>query len=168
MYSFGVDYVWYQSENILDFMNSVKMKIAVILGVSHMSLGIFLKGINSRYFYKGLDYYFEFIPQLALLSVLFGYMNLLIIVKWCTTYTDTSQAPSIITTMIDMFLGMGAVEETPLLWSRTTQEVIQILILLTAFVCVPTMLLVKPIILTSEIRRKEASDKNPSAIELGV
>jgi V-type H+-transporting ATPase subunit a len=163
-----MDYIWYQADNILDQMNSMKMKLAVILGVSHMTLGICLKGLNSRYFYKSLDFYFEFIPQLALLTVLFGYMNLLIIVKWCTAYPDTSLAPSIITTMIDMFLGMGGVEETALIYSTTTQEIIQMFILLIAFISVPTMLFVKPLILSSELRRKEANELGPCAIELGV
>jgi V-type H+-transporting ATPase subunit a len=38
------------------------MKIAVILGVMHMSLGIVLKGINALYRKDYLEIYFEFIP----------------------------------------------------------------------------------------------------------
>lgn len=148
-------------------MNSMKMKLSVIIGVSHMSLGIFIKAINSRYFYKSIDFFCEFIPQITLLTVTFGYMNLLIIIKWLTNYKDTSEAPSIIATMIDMALGFGMVEQTPLIGSRTTHETVNILILLTALLCVPAMLFIKPILLTQEIKRKEAS-KRPGAIELGV
>lgn len=168
MYGFGVDYAWYQSENILDFLNSMKMKIAVIVGVAHMTLGIILKGLNSRYFYKSLDFYFEFIPQLVLLLALFGYMDMLIFLKWGTKYDDTGKAPSIITIMIDMFLSVGAVNETPLVGSRSLHETVNILILMISFVCVPVMLLVKPLILTQEIRRKESHLKSPSAIEMGA
>lgn len=114
-------------------MNSVKMKLSVILGVSHMTLGIILKGVNSRYFYNSVDFFFEFIPQLILLTVTFGYMNLLIIIKWCTNYPDTSIAPSIISIMIDMMLGYGSVNETPLIGDRATHETVNRLIIVLAF-----------------------------------
>ena len=35
------------ANNELAFVNSIKMKLSVILGVSHMTLGIFLKGFNA-------------------------------------------------------------------------------------------------------------------------
>ena len=38
------------------------MKIAVIFAILQMSLGIILKGFNSIYFKKALDFIFEFIP----------------------------------------------------------------------------------------------------------
>ena len=41
VYPMGVDPVWSISTNELTFTNSMKMKIAVILGVGHMTLGIF-------------------------------------------------------------------------------------------------------------------------------
>lgn len=113
-------------------MNSMKMKLSVILGVSHMTLGIILKGVNSRYFHNDLDFFFEFIPQLILLTVTFGYMNLLIIVKWCTHYSDTSEAPSIITIMIDMMLKCGAVEK-PLIGDQQVHETVNRFVLVIAF-----------------------------------
>lgn len=58
------------------------MKIAVILGVLQMSLGICMKGLNAIYFNRPLDFIFEFIPQIILLNVLFGWMDVLIIAKW--------------------------------------------------------------------------------------
>ena len=115
VYKAGLDHSWYEAENELVYFNSMKMKISVILGVAQMSLGIFLKAMNSIYFKKPIDFLFEFIPQITLLTVLFGYMCLLIIVKWITPWPDTSQAPSIIGFMIKMFLGVGAVEGTPLI-----------------------------------------------------
>ena len=62
VYPMGVDPIWYSSKNELQFMNSLKMKIAVILGVLHMSLGVFMKGINSIYFRNYLDLVHEFVP----------------------------------------------------------------------------------------------------------
>lgn len=74
----------------------MKMKIAVILGVTQMSLGIFMKGLNSLFFGKYLDFFFEFIPQIVFMVGLFGYMNFMIIYKWLTHFTDASKAPGLI------------------------------------------------------------------------
>jgi V-type H+-transporting ATPase subunit a len=44
----GLDPTWYIAENeILTVQNSVKMKMAVVLGVAHMMMGIFVKGYNT-------------------------------------------------------------------------------------------------------------------------
>jgi V-type H+-transporting ATPase subunit a len=58
------------------------MKLAVIFAIIQMSLGIFLKGMNSLHFRNRLDFFFEFIPQFLLLFALFGWMDILIIGKW--------------------------------------------------------------------------------------
>ena len=74
----------------------MKMKIAVILGVAQMSLGILMKGLNSLFFGKYLDFLFEFIPQIVFMVGLFGYMNFMIVYKWLTEFTDLSKAPGLI------------------------------------------------------------------------
>ena len=108
----GVDPVWYLASNELAYVNSMKMKIAVILGVFHMTLGIVLKGSNLIYFSRKIDFVFEFLPQLIILLALFGYMDFLIIVKWLTDFSGKEdKAPSIIQTMISMFISMGALPE---------------------------------------------------------
>ena len=48
VYPFGVDPIWYLSKNEIQFMNSLKMKMAVIIGVLQMSLGVWMKAINLR------------------------------------------------------------------------------------------------------------------------
>lgn len=86
-----------------------------------MSLGIFLKGLNSLHFKSMLDFFFEFIPQIVLLLALFGWMDVLIIGKWMTEknidqlypensiqFNNTHYSPAIITTMIDIFLAGGS------------------------------------------------------------
>lgn len=47
-----------------------------------MTFGIVVKALNSLYFKKKLDFYFEFIPQIIFMVILFGYMDFLIIFKW--------------------------------------------------------------------------------------
>lgn len=56
-----------------------------------------------------------------MLWVLFGYMDLLIIVKWLTNYEGQEHAaPSIITTMINMALKGGQIDGIPLLGSANS------------------------------------------------
>lgn len=82
VYPFGVDPVWGIASNGLTFMNSMKMKISVIIGVIHMLAGVLLKASNAIFFRSWMDFFFEFVPQLGFLLLLFGYMDFLIIYKW--------------------------------------------------------------------------------------
>ena len=47
IYPIGVDPSWYLGKNELTYMNSLKMKLSVILGVAQMSLGVFMKALNN-------------------------------------------------------------------------------------------------------------------------
>ena len=62
IYPVGIDPSWYLGKNELTYMNSLKMKLSVILGVSQMALGVLMKGLNSIYYKKPVDFFFEFIP----------------------------------------------------------------------------------------------------------
>ena len=116
VYPFGIDPTWYGATKEINFINSLKMKLSVILGVAHMLLGQMNKGLNAVYFGNRLDFVHEFIPQTLFFVLLFGYMDVLIVVKWLTNYTGhTDQAPSIITTMVGMFLGGGEIKGQPFL-----------------------------------------------------
>lgn len=150
MYSFGMDPSWYLASNELTYFNGFKMKMSVIFGVAQMSLGIFMKALNSCYFGRLVDFFFEFIPQIILLMCLFGFMDMLIIIKWLTDWTGKEgRAPSIIAIMINMFLKSGEIEEgtDALLVDADTQKLVCIILVLVALVTVPLMLLVKPLYL---------------------
>jgi len=108
VYPIGLDPTWYMAQNEILYVNSVKMKIALILGVLQMSLGIVLKGCNEAYNYRWIEFFFEFIPQLVLFLCLFGFMDLMVVIKWTTDYSsDTSKAPAIINTMLNMAMNGG-------------------------------------------------------------
>jgi len=113
-----------------------------------MSLGICMKAFNASYFKNKLDFFFEFVPQIILMIVLFGYMDLMIICKWLTDFKGKeSMAPSVITTMIDMALSGGAIAPGTqgVVGSDGFQQALSIISLLIALVCVPTMLFPKPL-----------------------
>jgi len=46
-YPFGIDYMWAGTANELDFEDSIKMKMSVIIGVIQMFLGICLSFFES-------------------------------------------------------------------------------------------------------------------------
>ncbi|KAL8160216.1 hypothetical protein V2J09_001753 [Rumex salicifolius] len=152
-YPFGVDPRWRGSRSELPFLNSLKMKMSILFGVAQMNLGIMLSYFNGRYFGSTLDIKYEFIPQMIFLNSLFGYLSLLIIIKWCTG----SQA-DLYHVMIYMFLSplddLGENEHffgfKHLFNSNINDNddlTIQILLLLLAVIAVPWMLFPKPFLL---------------------
>eukprot|EP01032_Pedospumella_encystans_P019110 gene19110-21736_t len=204
VYTFGADPAWKISGNELLFFNSMKMKMSVILGITQMTFGIVLKGLNSYYFNAKLDLYCEFLPMILFDLSLFGYMVVLIFVKWsidwnermalgtcgydingvlgmcnlgtnefcysstglkCDASTpladvcpldyggtgDGCQPPNLITTLINIALKPGSVDE-PMFYGQTG---LQTVLMLVAFLCVPWLLLVKPYM----IHRQQAAEK---------
>ena len=80
------------------------MKLSVIIGVIHMTVGIVIKGINCIRRKSYIDLVTVAIPQFLFLSSTFLYMDALIVIKWITKYKVESNAPSIINTLIGMFI----------------------------------------------------------------
>lgn len=150
VYPFGLDPVWSVTSNYLNFVNSLKMKISVIIAVVHMTFGVLIKASNSLHFGKLIDFFFEFVPQIAFMLLLFGYMDFLIIYKWTIDYSaDTSIAPSIITTMINMPLKLGKTTDCcggQPLYNQARQDHLQYWFLIGAVLAIPLMLLPKPLI----------------------
>jgi V-type H+-transporting ATPase subunit a len=203
VYQFGLDPAWKISTNELLFLNSMKMKMSVILGIFQMTWGILLKGINAYYFKSKLDLLCEFLPMILFDMALFGYMVILIFVKWaidwnyrmamgsctydvsgvigmctpsntdncynaigqtCNSLTlladvctlnyggtgDGCQPPNLITTLINIALKPGSVDE-PMF---AGQAGLQTFLLLVAFICVPWLLMVKPLYLRHEHKQQ--------------
>lgn len=220
VYPYGVDPAWKISDNKLLFFNSMKMKLAVILGITQMTFGICLKGINAIYFRSWLDFFCEFVPMILFDLAFFGYMVICIFVKWsidwnhrmglatcgygaggasqsslgdcqldannsqCWDYSGnecdaTTQAgdmcplnmggtsggcqpPNLITTLINIALVPGSVDEP----MYTGQAGVQTFLLLVAFICVPWLLLIKPLYLKHQHDKseKEHQGSNNSAV----
>jgi V-type H+-transporting ATPase subunit a len=77
-----MDPIWSLTNNKLTFVNSVKMKMSVIFGIFHMTLGILIKGTNTLYFGQIIKFMTEVIAGLFILLGLFGWMDALIISKF--------------------------------------------------------------------------------------
>jgi len=89
VYPFGMDPVWHVSSNELLFFNSMKMKMSVILGITHMTWGIILRGVNNWYIEGfGLDFFAEFLPMIIFDVLFFGYMVALIFIKWSINWDE--------------------------------------------------------------------------------
>ncbi|GJQ12086.1 hypothetical protein GpartN1_g3877.t1 [Galdieria partita] len=152
IYPFGFDPIWSRAQNGLSFLNSYKMKLSIVVGVTQMLLGIVLSYFNASFFKSGLDIWYVFVPQLLFMSCTFGYLVLLIFIKWLTNWNAPSclsdphcRPPDLKSTLIGLFMSPNKVTEDAKLFPF--QGELQSVLLLIAIVSVPWMLLPKPLIL---------------------
>ncbi|XP_020743676.1 V-type proton ATPase 116 kDa subunit a 1 isoform X9 [Odocoileus virginianus] len=166
-YPFGIDPIWNIATNKLTFLNSFKMKMSVILGIIHMLFGVSLSLFNHTYFKKPLSIYFGFIPEIIFMTSLFGYLVILIFYKWTAYNAKTSEkAPSLLIHFINMFLFSYGDSGNSMLYSG--QKGIQCFLVVVALLCVPWMLLFKPLVLRRQyLRRKRLGTLNFGGIRVG-
>lgn len=168
-YPFGADPIWHGTRSELPFFNSMKMKMSILFGVCHMMLGIMVSAANHLHFGDMLSIYAEFIPQVLFLGSIFGYLSMLIIIKWSTPGCTTD----LYHVMIYMFLAPGNVNcqdppneitgdlpkpgcpENVILASASSQGGFQNFLVLIAFVAVPWMLIPKPYYIKKRHEEKE-------------
>ena len=160
-YPFGMDPLWRLSDNELTFTNSFKMKLSVILGVMQMGFGVILSWFNGKFFKEPLDYIHVFIPQAVFLFFIFGYLCVMIVYKWCMPSFPNGNPPSLLLMLINMFLKLGStIEESEVLYGDNAghaQLTIQTMLVGCALVCVPWMLLWKPLALKKRMERAAAN-----------
>ncbi|PIK46287.1 hypothetical protein BSL78_16849 [Apostichopus japonicus] len=155
-YPFGMDPIWQVAENKLNFLNPFKMRLSIILGICHMFFGVSLSLVNHiNRDPTGIPA--AFIPQVLFLGLLFGYLVFLIFIKWFrfdSLLTET--APNLIETYIGMFLMQNI--DNPVFEKASTQNAVQICILVIALICIPWMLFMKPVI-------KSFTKRNPTYLQ---
>ncbi|CAD5211855.1 unnamed protein product [Bursaphelenchus okinawaensis] len=184
-YIWGVDPIWNVAENKLNFLNPMKMKGSVILGISQMLFGLVLSLRNYLHQKSMIDVLFVFIPQLLFLSLIFIYLCIQIVIKWISfpataamifgqVYPGSHCAPSLLIGLINMFmmkqLGPGFVTNTELLpkgvdydeYAQCSvrqwypgQAVLESVFLVIAVICIPIMLFVKPFLLRRKVQNGE-------------
>ncbi|XP_037573326.1 V-type proton ATPase 116 kDa subunit a 1 isoform X3 [Dermacentor silvarum] len=144
-YPFGVDPAWQLATNKIPFTNSYKMKMSIVLGVSQMLFGVFLSLWNHRFFRNMSNVWCEFVPQLLFLCSIFGYLVIIIFAKWTINFgKDTYCAPSLLITLINMFLFSYPTEPCYQAQFYNGQKGLQSFLVLLAVICIPWILLAKP------------------------
>lgn len=166
-YPFGVDPVWNVADNRLSFLNSMKMKASVIIGITQMTFGVFLSLFNHIHFKSYIDVLANFIPQVIFLSCIFIYLCIQIIVKWLFfsvnaenifgyDYPGSHCAPSLLIGLINMFMfktrNEGYSNEDGQVFRNChlgywypNQKIVETVLISIAIACVPVMLFGKPL-----------------------
>jgi len=136
-YPFGLDPAWRVASNELMFVNSMKMKLSVVVGVAHMTAGLLLRWCNAFYERSSMEFVGECLPMMVFMLCFFGFMDFMILYKWVTPLENP---PSIINSLIAMAL--GSEDKAPMFGPDLPGRLMFIVIL-----TVPWMLFYKPFVL---------------------
>merc|ERR1711904_697259 len=157
--------IWHGTKTELTFLNSMKMKMSIVLGVIQMLLGITVSLWNFLEKPTGpqsverdnLSIICEFVPRFLFLTCTFGYLAILILVKWFS-----GSKADLYLLMINMFLSPGEsdcgknCEKSDALYGLGGLAGFLVFV---AFCCVPWMLFPKPFILKKRHAKKQGGQE---------
>uniref|UniRef100_A0A7E4W610 V-type proton ATPase subunit a n=1 Tax=Panagrellus redivivus TaxID=6233 RepID=A0A7E4W610_PANRE len=192
-YPFGIDPIWNFSNNRLNFINSLKMKASVIVGIAQMTLGIIISFFNFKHQRSYADIFTTFIPQMIFMSTIFVYLCIQIFLKWIyfwvvpaevfgQTYPGPHCAPSLLIGLINMFMfkprndsfidsNGHEVRQCHLSQWYPNQSLIESVLVITAVTCIPIMLFGKPLchkIFASKKKRHTRRKAPPMKVRVQV
>uniref|UniRef100_A0A8D2IX14 V-type proton ATPase subunit a n=1 Tax=Varanus komodoensis TaxID=61221 RepID=A0A8D2IX14_VARKO len=166
-YPFGIDPIWNIANNKLTFLNSYKMKMSVIMGITHMVFGVILSLFNHVYFRNTINIILQFIPEMIFILCLFGYLVFMIIFKWCRYDAKGAEfAPSILIHFINMFLFSYNDQTNRPLYEH--QQEVQTFLVILALISIPWMLLIKPFILRANHQRAQRMVRTKVSCDMGL
>ncbi len=159
---FGMDPIWQLAINKIEFLNSYKMKISIIIGLFHMMFGLMLSLANKLIKKEYPDIFLEFVPQVMFLLCIFFYLVFMIFFKWIAYAADNDKphniysehcAPNILITFINMMLFKEDAGDPDLqkacegrqVYMYPGQKQIQTVLVLLGVLMVPIMLFGKPL-----------------------
>lgn len=151
-YPMGVDPVWQVADNKILFLNSFKMKMSIVFGVSHMLFGLAQSVVNYNHFKERSSIILQFVPQVIFLCLLFGYMVFMIFFKWIVFDPKSEErfSPGCAPSVLVMFINMMLFSKNKVLKGcddglYPKQSTVQLGLVLFAVVCIPWMLMGKPL-----------------------
>ncbi|XP_030369906.1 V-type proton ATPase 116 kDa subunit a [Scaptodrosophila lebanonensis] len=168
VYPIGLDPVWQLAQNKIIFLNTYKMKLSIITGVLHMVFGVCMSVVNYTHFKRYSSIFLEFLPQILFLLLLFGYMVFMMFFKWIryTANTDYQPdtpgcAPSVLIMFINMMLFKKPTELQGCdLHMYASQPEVERAFVMIALVCIPWMLLGKPLYIQMTRKNKHHANHN--------
>ncbi|RUS70849.1 hypothetical protein EGW08_021387 [Elysia chlorotica] len=161
-YPIGVDPIWSLASNKIAFTNSLKMKMSIILGIFQMFFGISLSYLNHRHFQKPLNIIFDFIPMVVFLFCMFGYLVILVFVKWLKYSSTSSQEPPslLIVVVVVVVVVADYYYFCYCYYYCFLQQGFQSFLVVVAVLCVPWMMLGKPMYMRYMKRYGQVSVQN--------
>lgn len=153
VYPLGLDPIWQLAGNKIIFLNTYKMKLSIIVGVAHMIFGVSMSVVNFVHFKRYASIFLEFLPQILFLLLLFGYMVFMMFFKWVKYSPKTAfqpDTPGCAPSVLIMFINMMLFKSTPPLdgcdeYMFSAQPAVQQLFVYIGLLCIPWMLLGKPL-----------------------
>jgi len=171
-YLFGVDPVWQGATNKIGFLNTYKMKISLIFGVIHMSFGVMMSLWNKLAKKQYASIILEFFPQIIFLLGIFGYLIVMIFIKWTLYGANLADpmsehcAPNLLITFINMMLMKKADVDVKMDGCHTDlnyeiemypgQMVLQKGLVFVGVLMIPVMLFGKPLFIMWQRRQRTA------------